>query len=98
MLSRCRVRLAMPRSSASRSSVPRAATATPPWYFSARTVAPTTPASGRSPAARPPPRGARPQPGLAALDVDELRGTQSRAEAGLGDDVVGQPQARAGGD
>ena len=67
-----------------RSSASRSASATPPWYFSARTVATTT--------------AKRAQPGLAALDVDELLRTQIGAEAGLGHHEVGQPQAGPGGD
>ena len=39
----------MPASTAPRSSPPRSARATPPWYFSARTVATTTATSGRRP-------------------------------------------------
>ena len=65
----------MPFSSACRFSFARSSTATPPWYFSARTVATSTTMSGR-------------KPGLAALDVDELLGAEIGAEPGLGDDDV----------
>ena len=42
--------------------------------------------------------GIGPEAGLAALDVEKLLGAQVGAEAGFGDDIVGQLQARTGGD
>ena len=58
---------------------------TPPFIFMARTVATMTAAAGF-------------RPGLAALDVEELFRAEIGAEAGLGDDVVGELQRRRGGD
>ena len=43
-------------------------------------------------------RRGRLEAGLAALDVEELLGAQVGAEAGLGDDVVGELQRRLGGE
>ena len=43
-------------------------------------------------------RRRRLQPGLAALDVEELLRAEIGAEAGFGDDVVGKLQRRRGGD
>ena len=43
-------------------------------------------------------RGSRLQARLAALDVEELLGAQVGAEAGFGDDIVGELQRRRGGD
>ena len=43
-------------------------------------------------------RGGGPETGLAALDVEELLGAEIGAEAGLGDDIVGQAQGRLGRD
>ena len=71
----------MPLSSAATFSLGRSATSTPPWYFSARTVATITAADGA-------------QPRWPAHDVDELLGAEIRAESGLGDDVVGELQRR----
>ena len=50
MLSTCCNRLGSPFSSAARFSCPSRSFATPPWYFSARTVATITTAEGVSPA------------------------------------------------
>ena len=68
--------------SAFRSSLPSSSLATPPCILSARTVATITAAAGR-------------QPGLAALDVEELLGAEIGAEAGLGDHVVAELERRA---
>ena len=67
----------MPFRRAARFSVPSASLATPPCILSARTVATITAAAGL-------------EPGLAALDVEELLGPQIGAEAGLGDHVLAE--------
>ena len=72
----------MPRCSASRSSSPRSAKATPPWDFVARIVVTSTAALGREPA----------EP---AHDVAELLEAEVAREPGLGDDVVGELQRHA---
>ena len=67
----------MPASSALRFSFLRSSFLTPPCILSARMVATSTDAVGR-------------QPGLAALDVEELLAAEVGAEAGFRHHVVGE--------
>ena len=75
----------MPASSALRSSFLRSSFRTPPCILSARIVATSTTASGV-------------EPGLAALDVDELLAAEVGAEAGFRHHVVGELQGGRGGE
>ena len=81
----CRSRLTTPFSSAARFSLFRSASST-------AAVILQRPHRGHDH------RRARPQAGLAALDVDELLRAEVGAEAGLGHHVVRQLQCRARGD
>ena len=80
-----RPRLAQPFFTASTFSLPRSSFLTPPFIFMR--------AHGRDDDRR-----RRLQPGLAALDVEELLGAEIGAEAGFGHDIVGELQRRRGRD